>query len=59
MTSPYLTIHEAIAYLRMEKLGAPVEMLQRLCRTKKLKGVKRGRTYLFKPEWLEKYLERN
>lgn len=56
--SPYLTESEAIAYLRMDRLKHPVEMLQRLCRKKELKAVKRGRDYLFRPEWLDVFLQR-
>lgn len=57
-TSPYLTIEEAIQYLRMESLKAPRERIGRLVREGRLKSRRRGRVFLFTRDQLEAYLGR-
>ncbi len=56
MLSPYLTIEEAIQYLRMDHLKAPRERIGRMVREGKLKPFRRGRVYLFTREQIDKDL---
>ena len=55
MTSPWWTAEEAADYLRMEGTSR-VEQLERLARSGKMKAAKRGRVWLFRQDWCDKFL---
>lgn len=56
MTSPWLTVEEACAYLRMESKSARIHFMY-LCRRGDIKAKKVNGHWLTKVEWLDAYIE--
>jgi len=53
-----LTLDEAAYYLGLHKdHKAPVHAVRYLCRTRKLRFVKVGKTLRFRREWLDEYVD--
>lgn len=53
-----LTLEDAVQYLGLEKdHQAPVHAVRYLCRTRKLRFVKVGKTLRFRREWLDEYID--
>ena len=57
--SPYLTMTEAAAYLRMENLRRADNNIGRWLREGRLRGYKRRGKWLFRREDLDSFLERS
>jgi predicted transcriptional regulator len=56
--TPYLTPEEAALYVRRDAKNAPRHM-SALARHGYIKAVRQGRSYLFKKEWLDMWMENN
>ena len=53
-----LTLEDAAQYLGLEKdHQAPVHAVRYLCRTRKLRFLKVGKTLRFRREWLDEYID--